>query len=393
MTPTSADPAVDPRLAAGRPEAWWTRTRWRLLALVGLAAGVALVSATQLYLNWRLGGYEADFGTLLGTEMVEWLLWAGAAPVILWVDRRRGFGSGDVRRAVAVHVAVACAWFAAHNGVMVGLSYVADAEARGSGFADLFLNRTVIRLPAHFLVYGFVVGAAWLGRFVVDYHRKEVESATLSSRLARAQLSNLRMQLHPHFFFNTMHTIAAMVRQGRPEAAIETIAELSELLRRALETADVQEIPLDEELDFLRGYVHIQERRFGDRLRVSYDVDPETRSALVPTLLLQPLVENAIRHGLELDETSGRVEIVADRRDGRLHLEITDNGSGFERGDVREGVGLRTCRRRLRELYGENGEMEIASGPDQGTRVRIRLPYRRAGAETDDREERGWGPR
>lgn len=384
---------MEPPVPPGETETWWRQARWRLLAFVGLAAGVALVSATQLYLNWKLGGYEADFGTLLGTEMVEWLLWAAMAPVILWVDRNHGFGTGDVRRAVVVHVAVASTWFLVHNGVMVGLSYVADAEARGSGFSELFLNRTVIRLPAHFLVYAFVVGTAWLGRLVVDYHRKEVESATLSSRLARAQLANLRMQLHPHFFFNTMHTIAAMVRQGRSEAAIETIAELSELLRRALETADLQEIPLDEELDFLRGYVHIQERRFGDRLQVAYHVDPEARSALVPALLLQPLVENAIRHGLELHETSGRVEIVADRRNGRLHLEIVDNGSGFEQRDLREGIGLRTCRRRVRELYGQEGAMEITSGPDEGTRVRIRLPYRRAGAVDDDREERAWAPR
>lgn len=355
------------------------RTRWRTAGLLALAVGVALLSATQLYLNWTLEGFDADFGALLGSELVEWLLWAAVAPAVLWIDRRYGFRTGRLRGAVAVHLTVAAAWFLIHNGIMVTMTYLVDAEAQGAGFGSLFLSRTVIRLPSHFVVYGFVVAAGWAGRFLMDYHSRKLQSERLSSQLARSQLANLRMQLHPHFFFNTMHTIAGMVRENRNEAAVETIAELSELLRRALETADVHEITLDEELEFLAGYVRIQERRFGDRLQVTYDIDPDVRRALVPALLLQPLVENAIRHGLELDESPGRVDISAERRDGQLHLEIADNGRGLVEPRVAEGVGLGTSRARLGELYGARQSIEISSAAGSGATVQIRIPFHTEG--------------
>lgn len=217
-----------------------------------------------------------------------------------------------------------------------------------------------------------------------------MEGARLEAQLADARFANLSSRLHPHFLFNSLHSIGHLVREGERRRAVDALAELGDLLRRSLDRAGETESTLADELAFLRRYVHIQHLRFGDRLEVREEVTEEAKDALVPTLLLQPLVENAIRHGLELDREPGLVLVAARRQDSRLEITIADNGKGFaDEGEAAgagadsalrgaadgDGVGLGSTRDRLSLLYGEEGELTVESNPPFSTEIMIRLPF------------------
>jgi LytS/YehU family sensor histidine kinase len=204
---------------------------------------------------------------------------------------------------------------------------------------------------------------------------REVVAARLEASLREARLSALRAQLHPHFLFNTLNAISVLAMKGENLQVVEAIGHLSKLLRAALERDLPQTIPLARELDVLERYLDIQRLRFSDRLQVTCELEPGTEAALVPALLLQPLVENAIHHGLSTAGT-GRVDIRAARSGDSLVIEVQDDGAGFEREEVRsKGVGLANTRDRLVQLYGERQAMECESPVGGGARVRIRLPF------------------
>ena len=198
---------------------------------------------------------------------------------------------------------------------------------------------------------------------------------SLEKRLVEARLQALQMQLIPHFLFNTLHAISALMHQD-VEAADRMITRLSELLRHALESTDQQEAPLREEIDFLKRYLEIEETRFGDRLKIELNIPPDTEDLLVPNLALQPLVENAIQHGIEPHARPGRVTISARRDGANLLLEVRDTGNGAPAGSWREGVGLTNTRSRLRQLYGDRQTFELGSAPGGGFLASIRLPCR-----------------
>jgi LytS/YehU family sensor histidine kinase len=183
----------------------------------------------------------------------------------------------------------------------------------------------------------------------------------------------LRMQLQPHFLFNTLHTISALMHRD-VKRADSMIAALSDLLRMSLRTTGTQEVPLREEVEFLERYIEIMSLRFGDRLVVTVDVDPAILDARVPTLLLQPLVENAIQHGLEPQVEGGRLTVTARRDDGQLVLEVTDTGAGLGGSTHGSGFGLTQVRERLATLHGSGAGFMLEPAPPRGTRATIRLP-------------------
>lgn len=229
---------------------------------------------------------------------------------------------------------------------------------------------------------------AWHERLATAYYAAARDRERMEAKLAEAQLQSLRLQLHPHFLFNTLNIITALISSD-PPAAERTVSELSELLRLTLRNAREQEVPLERELEMLEPYVAIQQIRFRDRLSVSIDVEPEVRRALVPYLVLQPLVENAIRHGVGPRASAGRVDVVARQVDGTLHLVVTDDGVGVAGGrgaPSREGVGLRNTRDRLHHLYGSRHRFTAEGGVAGGFTVHIELPLRfapRSGAGAD----------
>jgi len=216
----------------------------------------------------------------------------------------------------------------------------------------------------------------WQERLATSFSRATEEREQLEARLARAQLQSLRLQLHPHFLFNTLNTINALIGTDR-HAAERVVSGLSELLRMSLSSASELEISLAKELELLAHYIEIQQIRFQDRLTVSFRIDPDARYALVPNLMLQPLVENAIRHGIAPRAAPGHVVVTAARQGGRLELSVVDDGVGESpRVEHRDGVGLGNTRARLLSLYGSDHRFEAGSASTGGFAVRIEIPFR-----------------
>ncbi len=229
--------------------------------------------------------------------------------------------------------------------------------------------------PIFFLGFGLPTYLAVVGIAHASYfYRRAQERDRLEASLAKARLETLKMQLQPHFLFNSLNAIVTLVHLN-PDAAEEMIGALSNLLRLTLESSSEQELPLRRELEFVERYLAIEHVRFGDRLRFTLEVEDETRNALTPTFLLQPLVENAVRHGLEPRAGDGALTIRARREGQMLHLAVIDNGVGLAGGQPsREGIGLSNTRARLRELYGDDASLELRDS--NGLTVEIRLPFR-----------------
>jgi LytS/YehU family sensor histidine kinase len=229
------------------------------------------------------------------------------------------------------------------------------------------------RLHSDFLTYWLLVGLSHALDYYRKYQERELKATQLEARLAQAQLQALKMQLQPHFLFNTLHAISALVHKD-VEAADRMITRLSEFLRITLDSVGVQEVALKTELESLDKYLEIEQVRFGSRLTVVRSVSAETLDLLVPNLILQPLVENAVRHSIAPRAAGGRIEILARRENGNLVIDVLDDGMGEREGPFREGVGLTNTRARLEALYGGMQSMDLRSEPGAGFRVRLRIP-------------------
>ena len=234
-------------------------------------------------------------------------------------------------------------------------------------------------------LYWAVLSVSYAVEHYRKYRERELAAAELETRLAQAQLEALQAQLHPHFLFNALHTIGTLVRTGDAQRAVRVVAGLGDLLRRVLDEGGAQEVPLKQELEFIRSYLEIEQVRFRDRLRVTIHAAPDTLDAAVPPLVLQPLVENAIRHGITSRVEGGTVLVGSRLFDGRLLLTVRDDGLGIPGGaGPRPGVGLANTRARLERLYGLDFELAVENAPEGGVEARIALPFRLAHAEWRD---------
>jgi len=238
------------------------------------------------------------------------------------------------------------------------------------------------------LVYWAVLSVSYAVEHYRKYRERELAASELEARLAHAQLEALQAQLHPHFLFNALHTIGTLVRTGDTQRAVRVVAGLGDLLRRVLDEGAAQEVPLKQELEFIRNYLDIEQVRFRDRLKVAINADPDVLDAKVPHLILQPLVENAIRHGIAPHLSAGYLMVAARRVDDQLQLVVRDDGPGIGNGEgegggdaARLGIGLSNTRARLMRLYGADCELEVGNAPDGGLEARIALPFRLAHAE------------
>jgi sensor histidine kinase YesM len=273
-----------------------------------------------------------------------------------------------------VHV-VLCAVSDVFQGWFTGKPVVFAKSLRG-----ILYNRTHYNLA----VYAVVV----CGWHAWDYYRKfrerEAQAAELTVRLAQAQLQALRMQLNPHFLFNTLNAISSLMLKD-VVAANKMLSRLGDLLRLTLEKSDQQEVLLHHEIEFLRRYLDIEQIRFGERLQLKIEVEPSTLEAAVPNLILQPLVENAIRHAVEPQEAGGQIVLRSIRDNGRLVLQVSDNGPGLApetakvaegSGAARTGIGLNNTRERLHKLYGENQQFDLTENTMGGVTARLSIPFR-----------------
>jgi len=360
-----------PHLETGRARRRRFTVLWLLVSVFWIS--ISLAAALEMaYLR------SADVYQSIAFALGRAAPWVLLCPLIFWVSSRFTFERGSWKLSLWVHLA-ACVFSLFVVGYFAYLSPpmpVSRNPAQGGATSTAFrvLQRVTLQLPS----FWGLVGVSYALWFYERAKARQLREAELESRLAEARLQALRMQINPHFLFNTLNSIASLVHE-KPPVAEDMIAALSELLRLTLEAPDRQEVTLREELRFLDGYMEIEKIRFGDRLRVEKKIYSEALDALVPILILQPLVENAVKHGIEARIAPSLVRIAVERRGESLKLEVRDNGRGYRNGSngvVKEGVGLSNTRSRLRELYGSMANLELSSGHDGGFSAEIRIPWR-----------------
>ncbi|MEZ5066206.1 MAG: histidine kinase [bacterium] len=353
---------------------------WRRVApvMIGWTA-VALFFANRMFYSYQLLGPPVSWRDAIAWSLLDWYLWALLAPLVFRLYRPFPLGRGAPFRNLLVHLGLSVTFMAAHSALYGAALWLRWRSYENVSIDDLLASLFLARFHFDVLTYW---GLVFL-QMALDYHRRyregEVRASRMEAQLARAELHALRMQLNPHFLFNTLNAISALM--SRDVAAAERmLARLSDFLRLTLETGRSTEVPLRQELDFLRRYLEIEQVRFPDRLRVDMDVEPGTLEARVPSLILQPIVENAIRHGVAPSSEAGHIRIVAARRNGDLMLRVRDDGPGLAPGPsrVREGVGLSNTRERLRQLYGPSSVMTLTNAEGGGLDVTLSLPFRSA---------------
>lgn len=349
--------------------------RSRRLLWVVLAAGIlALLTSSRVILSLEIKGYGAPIADILAGEALRWSLWLPVLPLVLAVDRRWGFATASWPKAMAVHLLGATA-------VLVTQSLVMTAAGRSAGWyfaldsaRATFLIQLVHEAAAAAIVYSAIVAYAYVRRHLREGEARRAAHAGLEARFAEERLRVLQMQLHPHFLFNALHAIGGLVRDGDRATAVETVSELGELLRRSLRHSERSLVTLEEELEFVAAYLKIQQARYGDRLTVRITATDDALRTPVPTLIVQPLVENAIRHGTALTETGGTVEIRAQCTNGRLEIEVRDNGPAPVDDAPEPGIGIGNTRARLRGTYGDDFAFTLARGHPTGTVATISIP-------------------
>jgi two-component system, LytTR family, sensor kinase len=363
------------------------RRRWLEAALIFAAWTVfGLVLANQAYMQANLGGRQVTWPPVLRFGLLEGFLWAVPTLAIFWLARRFPLERGRLARGVAVHLVAAVVLSLARAGFLVLLSRNVG-WLRAREFSPVFWGSS----STHVLFYVLVLGIAHTALYYSRYRERERAAEQLARGLTEARLQALKMQLQPHFLFNTLNAISALI-PDEAKPARRMLARLGDLLRITLEHEETQEVTLREELAFLEPYLEIEQARLGDRLTVVMKIAPETLDARVPHLILQPLVENAVRHGIAARIAPGKVEISARRGpdDRFLHLEVRDDGRGVDRDNevrTRRGVGLTNIRSRLEQLYDGEQRFELENHAEGGVLVSIMLPFRRAqkGAGLEER--------
>lgn len=332
--------------------------------------------------------HPASFPQLLALNLSYWYAWAVLTPGVLWLSERFPLGQRTWPRSVPVHLVGIIVATTLHVVLTVTSQRLINSLA--GDLPGTWLSQAQRMLFLNFdwlmMTYWAIIGLSHSLRFHNEARDRALRASQLETRLVEAQLQALQRQLQPHFLFNTLNAISALMHRD-VDAADNMIARLSDLLRLSLQTAGVQEVALKQELDFLAKYLEIEQARFRDRLSVSFEIDPDTLDVLVPNLILQPLVENSLKHGIGPRPTPGRVQIRARKMGTSLELEVHDNGVGMSASrlsDFNRGVGLANTRSRLQHLYGSNHRFEFRQPSDGGLSVVIAIPSAEFAVETTD---------
>jgi two-component system, LytTR family, sensor kinase len=367
--------------------AWTPPLRWVFAAATPLVLFSTLQSYRLTSLNLRVPA-DIPVGTLLLLNMAYWYVPAALTPTIFRLGRRFRVDGPHWLRAVGAHVLLAVSFSIVHCACML-VTRALVIEGSGKSpyvtWTSYAQRRFLENLDWTLMVYSTVLGLSYAIAYYREAQARALKEAQLETRLVEARLRTLEAELHPHFLFNTLHAISSLVHTN-PDSADRMISRLSDLLRITFDRSGSARVSLQEELEFLQKYLEIEQTRFQDRLTVRFEVDPETLDAEVPRLILQPLVENAIRHGVSPQTGPGLVQIVS-RRDGdRLWLEVSDNGVGLSAGArarLRSGIGLSNTRDRLQCMYGTAHRIEF-SDDTKGLAVRIEFPFHQSPAHTGE---------
>ncbi|MEW5915876.1 MAG: histidine kinase [Gemmatimonadota bacterium] len=369
-----ADEPVSPVLAASPA----MRQRWRFIVLAWTIP--ASIAALQAAAGYALrGALDREWQwTLL--QFPRWMTWALVTPAIFALARRWPLTPWPTWRRAALHLVAAfaiatiieLAWLPATLALQ---QYLSPAEANVVPLGVIVSSVVFGRLLGGAFTYAAVLAVATVLAYHAALRVRDVRASQLETQLSQAQLHALKMQVHPHFLFNTLHAITVLIREN-PNAAIHMVTRLGDLLRLTLSRAHSSETSVSRELDILTQYLEIERVRFHDRLEIHYDVQQGALNAAIPDLILQPLAENAIKHGIAPRARGGRIDVKVAREGPWLDLEIRDNGIGLPNGRVSERIGLTTTRERLAGLYGAEHRFVLESLPGGGCAARIRIPYR-----------------
>ena len=331
----------------------------------------------------RVGPYQwvpLSWSDAFKAAAAQWYAWGLLSAAIYWVNRRLPVASDALLKRMLIHVPLSIVFTVAYTYVNQAATVMLGApEAPPWLGATLFETIAKVTYRQGTFVYWAIAMICVALDYQSDLKDGEIRTAELERLLSEARLTTLRSQLDPHFLFNTLNSISAYVESAPGQARL-MLEQLGDLLRLSLEHADQQEIPLERELTFVDRYIQLQLVRYADRLQVQVQADPEALTAAVPTFLLQPLLENAIRHGTAKLSAEGTIELSAWRGGDRLHVRVRDNGPGLPRGwslDRHVGIGLGNTRARLEQLYGK-GEyvLDVAPDDEQGTCVDLEFPFR-----------------
>jgi two-component sensor histidine kinase len=359
------------RLRRESPRWFWITAIWCL---------VGLFDATQTVVVMRAEGMHHAWVYLFVTLLLSWLPWVLATPLVLRLGRECSAArwtpltTGGAHLAVCATVGlVSAAWIAWLEELLNPWAKTPWPEP----FARLWLHKFYNSLLADLILYG---GILLVGHMLDSRERsafQQTETARLNEQLSKAQLSALRRQIEPHFLFNTLNMIAGLVREKRNDAAVTMIAGLSDFLRRVVEDCDRQQVTLAEELEFTQKYLDIQKARFAERLQFSVDVPDEFRPAQVPSLILQPMVENAVKHGIAKRVQGGAIRIAAVRSNGILTLRVYNDGPSLSAGweHHHSGIGISNARTRLQGLYGDAFELSMRNQAPDGVEVSLSVPF------------------
>lgn len=342
------------------------RSPWKLIVAAWLVP--ALLSGFNTYMQSRLDGQPPEWRWVLFNS-IDWLLYAVLTPAVFYASRRLPLGRPHLARKVMLHIAgalVMCvAWASLGTLLRLAIFPVPDR----STILREFVSWIFITLPFGVGVYFALVGIERSMFYFAQAGEREVQ-------LSQARLNALRMQFNPHFLFNSLNAITVLVRDGDNAAASQMLELLSDVLRQVLRTEAAQETTLAEEIDFLRRYLAIEQIRFSDRLRPRMEIDPGVSRAAIPAFLLQPLVENALRHGIARRSEAGALVLTAHREGPDLVLTVHDDGPGLS--ITTGGVGIANTRARLTAMYGAGATLDLANREEGGVVATVRLPYHEA---------------
>ncbi|HET6892153.1 MAG TPA: histidine kinase [Pyrinomonadaceae bacterium] len=363
---------------------YFRKSLWLKWGLIG--AGwllFALFFASEVVVTRVYFGRPANLGRGLITWLICASLWFTATPLVLWLAGRFPFDRDRWLKSTLVHLVAGSALSIVLLGLYVVIVSLVGLESNQETFLQIFRGQIVASIHSEILTYWMIIGLSQGVEYYRKYRERELRASQLETRLAQAQLDTLKMQLHPHFLFNTLNSISVLMSED-VVAARRMLTQLSDLLRSSFENIGRHEVSLREELDFLKNYLEIEQTRFQDRLAIRIEIEPRVLDARVPNLILQPLLENAIRHGVAPRRQHGLIEISAAREDGMVSLKVRDNGPGLQSGEhLSKGVGLSNTQARLDQLYGPRHRFELKDAAGGGLEVIISIPFRNGFAATE----------
>jgi signal transduction histidine kinase len=356
---------------------WTYRFAWLgFIFLIWTLVGIFF--ASQIYVLFVSTDRAMSFSTALVWQLSAVYVLALATPLELWLSKRFRIERHNWLRHVAIHAVTGTLIAAILSTTHVVMDRWFMNELARHTLGSI-LRSTVVNLDRELIIYWLVILLSHASNYYQRYRESELSKSLLAMQLAEAQLRALKMQLHPHFLFNTLHSISSLLSKDT-ETARQMIAHLGDFLRMTLENSGAQEVTLRQELESLKCYLEIEMIRFSDRLSVQFNIDPQTLNNQVPNLILQPIVENAIRHGIALQSRPGEIKVEAKQLDGKLRLSVRDNGVGLQHGtnfgiQSRQGVGLANTRERLAQLYGEAHRLDLLDDPQGGLIVSMDIPF------------------